>query len=109
MRVAGRERAGRELAALGERAEPALARALQGPLTLGARRRVEKLLSKLGGPVPTSDELRALRAVHVLEQIGTPEARQVLRVLADGGAGATLTLQAAASLQRLDRRPPGTR
>jgi hypothetical protein len=48
---------------------------------------------------------RALRAVAVLEQIGTPEARQVLEVLRQGPAEARLTREAKAALTRLARRP----
>ena len=45
-----------------------------------------------------------LRAVEVLERIGTPEARQVLAKLADGAPEARLTQEAKASLQRLAKR-----
>jgi hypothetical protein len=39
----------------------------------------------------------------VLEQIGTPEAREVLRTLARGASGSRLTREASASLERLAR------
>ncbi len=41
--------------------------------------------------------------VEVLEKIGTPEARQVLELLARKGAGDRLAREARASLLRLDR------
>jgi hypothetical protein len=42
-----------------------------------------------------------LRAIEVLEHIGTPEARQVLDTLARGAAVARVTQEAKASLKRL--------
>jgi RNA polymerase sigma factor (sigma-70 family) len=94
-----RQKATRELEALGESAAPALHKALAGPLPLEARRRVEQVLSRQRGAPP-----QALRAVEVLEHIGTPEARQLLQALARGVPEARLTREAKASLQRLARR-----
>ena len=47
--------------------------------------------------------LRVLRAVEVLERFGTPEARQVLEVLALGAPEMQPTHEARASLERLTR------
>jgi hypothetical protein len=47
------------------------------------------------------ERLQALRAVEVLERIGTPEARKVLETLATGAPAARLTREAKASLGRL--------
>ncbi len=57
--------------------------------------------------VPTSQRLRALRAIEMLEHIGTQEARQVLERLAKGASEARLTQEAKASLERLALRPVG--
>ena len=40
---------------------------------------------------PTLDELRAIRAIEVLEQIGTPESLALIRELQTGDPGAVLT------------------
>ena len=48
-------------------------------------------------------DVDGLRAVAVLERIGTPQARRVLATLAGGAEGARLTREAQASLQRLRR------
>jgi hypothetical protein len=48
--------------------------------------------------------LSGLRAVEVLEHVGSPEARQLLTTLTKGSAGARLMEEARASLQRLERR-----
>lgn len=54
---------------------------------------------------PVGEHLQALRAVEVLEWIGTPQAQEILRALAAGAPGARLTQEASASLQRLAGRP----
>jgi hypothetical protein len=41
--------------------------------------------------------------VEILENIGTQEARRILKLLASGVPDAILTQEAAASLERLDR------
>jgi WD40 repeat protein len=98
-----REAAGKKLAELGEQAEPALRRALAGKPSAEVRRRAEAMIAA-PRPIPAGSFLRELRAVWVLERIGTPAAREVLEKLADGFPDAPLTQDAKASLQRLDRR-----
>jgi WD40 repeat protein len=96
-----REKATRELEKLDFAAEPALRHALAKPPSPEVRRRVQAVLAKLGTRVPSGEEMRPLRAVEVLEQIGTPEVRQVLQGLADGAPDARLTQQAQNALRRL--------
>jgi WD40 repeat protein len=97
-----RERAGREMEAIGEAAAPELRRTLTRKPSLEVRRRVEALLERLDGP-PSPEQLSVLRSLEVLEQIGTAEARDVLRTLADGAPGARATEEAKASLKRAGR------
>jgi HEAT repeat protein len=73
---------------------------LQSRLTLEARRRIEAVLTDRTRPPP--EELRTLRAIAVLERIGTPEARQALEKLT-GGAEARERQEAKAALERLKR------
>jgi WD40 repeat protein len=84
---------------LGNSAEAALRGALAGKPSLEARGRAEILLSKLQGL--SADALRELRAVEVLEYIGTAEAQELLEVLTAGAPGARLTQEARAALDRL--------
>jgi RNA polymerase sigma factor (sigma-70 family) len=106
-RFANRDKAARELEKAGECAAPALRQALTAPRSLEVRRRIEALLEKAEGPVETAEYIRLLRAVEVLEQIGTRGAKQVLQALATRGApAARLTHEAQASLDRLKGRPP---
>jgi hypothetical protein len=88
-----REKATLELMKRGKAAAPAVRLALDNPASLEARRRLERVLAPLHGEVPSGDTLRALRAVDVLEQVGTSEAEEVLRQ------------EARAALARRVRRP----
>jgi hypothetical protein len=106
-RFAVREAAARELTSMGEQIEPALQRVLENKPSLEMRNRVRAIQEALRG-VPPSSTLRTLRAIRVLEAIGTEEARQLLRKLADGAAGARETREAKTALQRAALRPsPG--
>jgi hypothetical protein len=103
-----REKAMKELEGLGQLAVPSIDRKLaETGLSLEARKRTEALALKLNRSVLSGDELRTIRAVEVLEGIGTPEALAVLKDLASGGEGAVLTEQARKALARLARRSGG--
>src|SRR5262249_3132527 len=77
--------------------------------SLEVARRAEDLLQKLEGPVRAPETLRNLRAVEVLEHIGTAQAEEILKSLARGHPDARLTQEAKASLDRLGKRPATTR
>jgi hypothetical protein len=98
-----REQATAELAGLGELAESALRKELAARPSVEVRRRLERLLDKLAAGVSSPDQLRGLRAIAVLEQIGAPSAREVLRRLARGAPEARLTQEAKACCERLAR------
>jgi hypothetical protein len=99
-----REKASRALEALGEKAYPLLQKTLTDAPPLEVRRRIEKLLGRLNYPLTSPKTIRELRAVEVLEHIGTAQARQVLQQLSLGAPGARLTDAARASLERLAKR-----
>jgi WD40 repeat protein len=101
-----RETAERELKRLGKPAEPAVRQALAKSPSAEARRRLEAILEDIAGQ-PAGDDLRQLRAVRVLEHIGSPPARALLQTLAEGAPGAALTRAARLAVQRLDRRKAG--
>jgi hypothetical protein len=102
VRFAVRKQAWKELEQWGDLVEAALGKALTGKISVEARQRVEQLLKRLTHPV--GERLRALRAVEVLENIGSAAARRHLTVLAKGAGGALLTREAQAALERLARR-----
>ncbi|HVS36081.1 MAG TPA: hypothetical protein VMS17_10915 [Gemmataceae bacterium] len=100
-----REAASKELAELGDQAEAALRKALENNPSAEAHSRIDKLLKPLGQWVVTDpDTLRSLRAIWVLERIGTPEARAVLEDLAKGAPEVRQTQEAKAALDFLDKR-----
>jgi hypothetical protein len=94
-----REEAFQALQALGDGALPALRRRLEEKPSLEERRRILALLRE--GKNFSPEELRSLRAIHVLEQIGTPEAEAILDKLASGAHESRLTQEAALSGSRL--------
>ena len=100
-----RTAAQKELEKLGELATPALRDMLAKSPSLESRRRAQAILDKLRGPVIDPEQRRAVRAVAILEDMSTPEARKLLAALADGAPEARLTREARAALERLRQRP----
>src|SRR5262249_21643514 len=94
-----REAATTELAARGDVAGPALRKAQQGMISAEQRQRLSYVLEKLGDQAPSPGRLRNPRALEVLEQIGTKEARDVLAALAGGAPPARLTRDARTALE----------
>jgi hypothetical protein len=73
---------------------------LDRPPSSEARHRAHRLLAD-AKPIPfTAEELRAIRAVGVLEQIADEDAKAILKRLSGGGPS-LLTAEARAALARL--------
>jgi len=100
-----REAAMKQLIDLGEEAGPALRAALKAAPSAEQQRRIEEILDSLNRR-PSGETLRQLRAVELLELIGSDAARELLETLARGLPDARLTREAQATLERLARRPP---
>jgi WD40 repeat protein len=98
-----REAASARLRELGDRARVALRQARKAGPALEKRKRLEALLKALE-ETPSGETLGELRAVAVLERIGTREARELLEELAAGDPEARLTREAKVSLERLAKR-----
>jgi WD40 repeat protein len=96
-----RDDATRQLIALDEQARPALEAALMKSQSAEVRKRAAHVLERIDQGT-TGPDARALRAVEVLEMIGTAAAKKVLTQLSRGAAEARLTKEAAASLARLE-------
>ncbi len=96
---AQREEATQELKKMGDAIEPALRKAIQDKSTLETRLRLQALLDDLEG----RERLHFLRAIEVLERIGDKPARDLLRRLSEGAAGAWMTEEARMSLRRLQQ------
>jgi WD40 repeat protein len=95
-----REAAAKALEEAGPPVVPALRKALEGKPGLELKRRLDLLLEKLDPPGTPRDLLRPLRAVELLERLGTAVARDALTALAAGASGARLTSAAQAALDR---------
>jgi hypothetical protein len=101
-RFAERQQAAQELEPLADAAAAQLRAALKDAASPEVRQALQGLLDKVEAGTPES--LRAIRAIEVLEYIATSAAREHLKALAGGTAGATLTQAATAALKRLEGR-----
>ena len=97
-----RRQAESELLQLGDVAEPALRKALADDPPLDLRQRLERLL-KRSEKGATAKVQRDLRAIEVLELIGSTDARRVLQNLAGGAPHARLTREAKSASKRLGK------
>jgi RNA polymerase sigma factor (sigma-70 family) len=100
-----RERASKELESLGEMAIPAVRKALAGRPSAEARRRLDALLARDGGVVHSTEAIRTVRAVEVLEQVGTSNAWKALAELGKDLPDAWAGHQAKLALERRPKRP----
>jgi hypothetical protein len=89
---------------LGTAIEPALRQAERSRPPLEVRRRLETILKATQEKRLAVEELRCLRAIRVLEQIGTPEARRLLEDISCGARGFVRTEASRAALRRLGKR-----
>jgi hypothetical protein len=99
---AARQKATSALENLGSVALQPLKERLKNRPSLELRRRIEQLVQKLEQPA-SREELRAMRAIHILEEVGTAEAEKIIDTQARGYAGALQTDKARAALERLRR------
>jgi hypothetical protein len=64
---------------------------------------LERLLKRMAHPL-SAEQQRDVRAVRVLEQAATPEARRLLEALKNESPGWWVTQEVTAALERLNRR-----
>jgi WD40 repeat protein len=102
---AERESARKALAELGEAATPALQKALRETQSAEVRNRVEVLLTELRQVQAGGQTIRELRAVEVLQNIGTERAVEVLERIATARSGSLAATRAADAAQRLKQHP----
>jgi hypothetical protein len=99
-KFAERERATRELEVPGDRIVASLERFLDANPSAEASGRAERLLKRIRGRILSGQAAQSLRALEVLEWIGTAKARELVEKLAKGADGASLTEQAKRCLKR---------
>jgi WD domain, G-beta repeat/WD40-like Beta Propeller Repeat len=96
-----RQKAATELEKLERVAGGALQDLLRANPPLDVRRQAEYLLGQLEEPNLSTEIIRSVRAVEVLERINSPESRQILSDLANGHSEGRLTAEAKAALKRM--------
>jgi len=96
-----REAATKGLGTMGDAAEPFLREAMAAGPSPEVAQRVEMLLRMIPSSAVDSETLRALRALEVMERIGTPEARAVLENVSAGVSTSRFHRRARAALARL--------
>ena len=97
-----REAASKALGGLDRQAIPYLESTLKSTESAEVRVRVERILKQQRRAAITSEQLRQIRGVMVLELIGDGESKNLLKRWAGGPVGALLTMEAAAALKRLE-------
>jgi hypothetical protein len=95
-KFAAREKAAKELQALGYSAEPILRKLLETENRPEVKQRLQAILDRLG-----SEFVRIQRALQVLETIDSVDAKQSLTDLAAGAPDSMLTNEAATVLKRM--------
>jgi hypothetical protein len=99
-----RDLAIQKLEKLGELTEPHLRSVLSVKRSDTLRTHVEMLLVKLDRAKLSGERLRTLRAIELLERIGSLGAQEILQDLAKGAPAARETKEAEAALERLKKR-----
>lgn len=101
---ARREEAARKLREYGAKAEAALRRELAGAPTLEMKRRAESVLAALPQPVLrlplVGEELRAIRAIELLERLGDSAAGKLLQAWAEQTDNVRLAAEARSANER---------
>jgi WD40 repeat protein len=100
---ATRDDASKELGKLGPLAAPALRQALAKAGSPEMKRRIQELIAAADHAQPLTEKLRVARALEILEQVGTPEARKVCEAVRQDAKNAWLRAAAADSILRLGK------
>jgi dipeptidyl aminopeptidase/acylaminoacyl peptidase len=99
-----RDHAQKELSKVAASFEPALRAALAAKPSVEARNRLTELLAAVDAADLPESLTAELRALDLLEEIGTPQAQKVLHDIAGGASKVRLTEAALAGLRRLGKR-----
>jgi WD40 repeat protein len=83
--------------------EAALGALTQLPPEQQNHQTVRAMIGKLSNKQPPADRMRTIKAVQILGQLGTDEAKQMLEKVAKGATGVRLTLEAKAALEKFGK------
>jgi hypothetical protein len=95
-----RQKAERELEAIGPQALPFLKKALAGKPPPEVSERLKRIIGKVEPQDTAPEVLGPRRAAELLRLMNRPEARQILQALAEGAPGANITAEARAALKQ---------
>ena len=98
-----RDAALKQLHKAGEQVQMPIELAIKADPPLEMRRRLKQIL-EAANVSPGPETVRTIRAIMVLERIGSTEAQAVLETLARGAPGTRATEEAGAALKRLGNR-----
>lgn len=99
-----REQATKELKEGEDQVIPALQKLLEGKPSLELKRRAQSILDSIYHGQPSAEALLHLRAIEVLERIGTKPVQIVLETIAQGNSLSQRTKAARAALERLQKK-----
>jgi RNA polymerase sigma factor (sigma-70 family) len=102
-KFAVREKAARDLQAIGEPAVAALQRLLASKPSAEAEQRAKAVLQKIAEPAFTPDQQRVLEVLDLLEQLGTPKAIALLEEIQRDAQVRRVQAAAQSAMQRLGR------
>ena len=97
-----REQATKKLALMGEPVEGMIIRTLAKSPPADAKQRLERILRDMVSADPVPESFRVIRA---LERIETPEAKELLKVIAEGPKELRSTREANKAIERLKKSP----
>ena len=96
-----RQKAQKDLIAMGELVRPHLEKALTAAdASSETKRRLGDIIKRLEVGSLAADHLRGLRAIETLEWLGSPAGLEILHNLAKGAPGSRLTEEAQTALDR---------
>jgi hypothetical protein len=98
-----REKASRELSELAPTALDQIREAARKTESAEVRNRLAPILARESDERVTGERLRVVRAVEILERIGSPATDKLLRELATGSSGAELTRNATEAVRRMGK------
>jgi len=97
-----RDAAFKQLLQAGETVQEPIQKALNEDLPLETSRRMKQVLERIAN-TPDAETTRTIHAIMVLERIGSPDAQNILEIMARGAPGTRVTNEAAAALHRVQR------
>jgi hypothetical protein len=101
-RFVERQAAASKVTEAGTASLPTLRQALRGNQSANDRQQLQRIIQDIENPHALTVNVQSARAIEVLENLKTTEARELLRFMAGGRADEWVTRDAKAALARLE-------